>query len=129
MSDRLFAIVNPAAGGGRCGDLASATLERVREIGVELEVAYTKGAGDGTTLAREAYAQGHRRFLVAGGDGTSFEVINGLFPEALERGRPTLAFLPLGTGNSFLRDFGTEGVEHTIASLKNGSHRACDIIR
>jgi diacylglycerol kinase (ATP) len=129
MSDRFFAIVNPAAGGGRCGDLADATLERVRQIGIELEVVYTKGAGDGTTLARKAYEQGHRRFLVAGGDGTSFEAINGLFPEALDRGRPTLAFLPLGTGNSFLRDFSNDGVEHTIASLKKGDGRACDIVR
>jgi diacylglycerol kinase (ATP) len=129
MSDRFFAIVNPAAGGGRCGDLANATLERVRQIGIELEVAYTKGAGDGTTLARKAYEQGHRQFLVAGGDGTSFEVINGLFPEALERGRPKLAFLPLGTGNSFLRDFSSEGIEHTISALKKGDQRACDIVR
>jgi diacylglycerol kinase (ATP) len=129
MSDRFFAIVNPAAGGGRCGDLASATLERVRQIGIELEVVYTKSAGDGTTLARKAYEQGHRRFLVVGGDGTSFEAINGLFPEALERGRPTLAFLPLGTGNSFLQDFSSDGIEHTIQSLKNGDHRICDVVR
>jgi diacylglycerol kinase (ATP) len=40
-----------------------------------------------------------------------------------------LGFLPLGTGNSFLRDFTSRGVEHTIEALKEGRRRACDVIR
>ena len=31
MSERFLAIVNPAAGGGRCGRLAPAALDRVRQ--------------------------------------------------------------------------------------------------
>ena len=38
--------------------------------------------GDGTLIARDAYAKGYRKFIAVGGDGTSYEVINGLFPEA-----------------------------------------------
>jgi diacylglycerol kinase (ATP) len=49
-----FAIVNPAAGGGRCGKLAPYTFERLRAQGVELEVAMTRAAGDATQLARDA---------------------------------------------------------------------------
>ena len=52
-----------------------------------------------------AYAQGYRNFLAVGGDGTSYEIVNGLFPESRADERPALGFLPLGTGNSFLRDF------------------------
>jgi diacylglycerol kinase family enzyme len=55
--------------------------------------------------------------------------VNGLFPEAQTQGRPALGFLPLGTGNSFLRDFTTHGVEHTIEALRKGSRRPCDLIR
>ena len=40
--------------------------------------------------------------LAVGGDGTACEIVNGLFPEALDGERPLLGFLPLGTGNSFL---------------------------
>ncbi len=117
MNKRFFAIVNPAAGGGRCGNLAAAALERVRAAGMELEVAATTRAGEATALAREAYARGVRNFLAVGGDGTAFEIVNGLFPEAQTEGRAALGFLPLGTGNSFLRDFTTRGVEHTIEAL------------
>jgi diacylglycerol kinase family enzyme len=64
-----------------------------------------------------------------GGDGTSYEVVNGLFPEASAGEPPTLGFLPLGTGNSFLRDFSDRGVEHAIESLIAGRSQACDVLR
>jgi diacylglycerol kinase (ATP) len=38
-------------------------------------------------------------------------------------------FLPLGTGNSFLRDFSDRGVEHAIESLIAGRSRNCDVLR
>ena len=129
MTTRYLAIVNPAAGGGKCGRLAAAALDRIRAAGVDLDVATTTRAGQATELARAAYAQGTRNFLAGGGDGTSYEIVNGLFPEALTGGRPALGFLPFGTGNSFLKDFTTRGVEHTIEALNKGTRRACDVIR
>jgi len=92
-------------------------------------MAQTKKAGEATELARAAYARGERNFLAVGGDGTAFEIVNGVFPEALTQGRAVLGFLPLGTGNSFLRDFTTSGVEHTIEALQSGRRRPCDVLR
>jgi diacylglycerol kinase (ATP) len=125
----FLAIVNPAAGGGRSGKLAPGTLDRVRSAGIELTAARTTRAGEATEIARKAYTEGMRNFLAVGGDGTAFEIINGLFPEAINQGRPTLGFLPLGTGNSFLKDFTSHGIEHTIAALQEGASRPCDVIR
>ena len=129
VTERFLAIVNPAAGGGRCGKLAPAVLERVRQAGIDLEAVQTSHRGEASELARRAYAQGCRNFLAVGGDGTSYEIVNGLFPEAVSGARPTLGFLPLGTGNSFLRDFTTRGVEHTIEALARGKRRSCDVLR
>jgi len=70
----------------------------------------------GTRLVRDAYAQGYRKFIAVGGDGTSYEIVNGIFP-ADKDDRATLAFLPLGTGNSFLRDFSDRGVDFAIEAL------------
>ncbi|MGH9687892.1 MAG: diacylglycerol/lipid kinase family protein [Candidatus Acidiferrales bacterium] len=128
MKDHFFAIINPVAGGGRCGKLAPDAIDRVQRNGVGVEVIRTSHAGEATELAREAYARGFRKFLAIGGDGTSFEIINGLFPEAITGGKPVLGFLPLGTGNSFLRDFTTRGVEHTIEALRSGARHSCDVI-
>jgi diacylglycerol kinase (ATP) len=129
VTDRFFAIINPAAGGGRCGKLAPDAIDRLQRFGVGIQVIRTSRPGEATEMARDAYADGYRKFLAIGGDGTAFEIINGLFPEALTGGKPTLGFLPLGTGNSFLRDFTTRGVEHTIEALRDGARRPCDVIR
>jgi diacylglycerol kinase (ATP) len=129
VSESFLAIVNPAAGGGRSGKMLAPALERLRAGGVAVEVAHTSAAGQATQIARAAYGRGVRRFIAVGGDGTSYEVVNGLFPEAGASERPTLAFLPLGTGNSFLRDFSDRGVEHAIESILSRRSQLCDVLR
>jgi len=129
QEERYLAIVNPAAGGGRSRKMLGPALDRLRAGGVAIEVKETQGAGEATQIARDAYGQGFRKFIAVGGDGTSYEVINGLFPQASASERPTLGFLPLGTGNSFLRDFSTRGVEHAIESLIAKRAQACDVLR
>jgi diacylglycerol kinase (ATP) len=125
----FFAVINPAAGGGRCGKLAGPALECLCAAGVPFEAHETRGAGDGIQLAGDAYRAGYRRFLAVGGDGTAYEIVNGLFPQALGAGRPQLGFLPLGTGNSFLRDFSTRGADFATEALIAGRSRACDVLR
>jgi YegS/Rv2252/BmrU family lipid kinase len=129
VTTSFLAVVNPAAGNGRCGKLVGPALDRLRKAGIEMDVAETRYAGHGTELVRQAYGQGYRRFLAVGGDGTSFEIVNGLFPLAQQGERATLAFLPLGTGNSFLRDFTEDGLEHATRALIEGRMRPCDVMR
>jgi diacylglycerol kinase (ATP) len=129
MKNRYLAIVNPAAGFGSCGRLLDPALDKLRRAGVSFEVAMTERAGHATELVREAWRSGYRRFIAVGGDGTAFEMVNGLFPEAGGGDRPRLGFLPLGTGNSFLRDFTDSGAEHTLSALAADRYRPCDVIR
>ena len=141
MNDKFLAIINPAAGGGRCGERVSAVLDRLRAAGIALETTETEAAGHATKMAREAYARGYRKFLAVGGDGTSYEVVNGLFPDSLTAGAgvpeaavATLGFLPLGTGNSFLRDFvdgtsGNNGLQHALEALEARRSQPCDVLR
>jgi diacylglycerol kinase (ATP) len=125
----FFAVVNPAAGGGRCRKLVQPVLDRLRAGGIKLEVVETTGPGQGTHLTRDAWARGYRKFVAVGGDGTSYEIVNGLFPRRESDGPATLAFLPLGTGNSFLREFTDRGVEHAIEALLAGKSQPCDVLR
>ena len=151
MNETFLAIINPAAGGGRCRELVGAAVERLRPAGIAIETAETAAGGDATRIAREAYRRGFRKFLAVGGDGTSYEIVNGLFPDCLatvssnqtaesgssssESGRiPTLGFLPLGTGNSFLRDFSDpkaadRGLAHAMRAIEARQTRACDVLQ
>jgi len=131
----LLAIVNPAAGGGRCGRECGEAIAQLRNRGLDVDVWYTQHAGHGTELVAKAYDEGYRGFIAVGGDGTSYEIVNGLsrYLEADEADEPgercTLGFLPLGTGNSFLRDFTDRGAEYAIEAIGDGHRRPCDVVR
>ena len=130
MRETFFTVVNPVAGHGRCGAMAASALENLRSAGVPLEVVETKYAGHGSELTREAYRNGYRRFLGVGGDGIIYEIVNGLFPGVQSGDLPTVAVLPLGTGNSFLRDFTTEReAEFATRAILEGRSRPCDVLR
>jgi len=128
VNGTFLAVVNPAAGGGRCRKLVRPALERLRAGGINVKVAETSAPGQAAEIVREAYAEGFRKFIAVGGDGTSYEIVNGLFP-AVHAQRATLAFLPLGTGNSFLRDFSDKGVDFAIDALLANRSRPCDVLR
>jgi diacylglycerol kinase (ATP) len=124
----FLAVVNPAAGGGRCRKLVRPALDRLRAGGIDLKMVETSAPGQATVLVRDAYAEGYRKFIAVGGDGTSYEIVNGLFP-AQQAEPPALAFLPLGTGNSFLRDFSDRGVEFAIEAVLARRSLPCDVLR
>ncbi len=130
MRETFLAIVNPAAGGGRAAKLAGPVLARLKDKGLRIDVIASTSAGHVSQLAREAYAQGYRRFLAVGGDGTAHELINGAFQTGGLAERIELGFLPMGTGNSFLRDFTTtDAAEHSIEALAAGRKCSVDLIR
>jgi YegS/Rv2252/BmrU family lipid kinase len=129
VNETFLAVVNPAAGGGRGRKLVGPALDRLRAGGIRIDVAETAGPGLAAQIARDAYARGYRKFIAVGGDGTSYEIVNGLFPGENRADPATLAFLPLGTGNSFLREFTDRGVEHAIEALLAHRCRPCDVLR
>ena len=127
--ERFIAIVNPAAGGGRAAKLAGPKLAELRAQGLAIDVIASSAPGHTAQLAREAYAQGYRRFLAVGGDGTAHEILNGIFAEGPPQRRVSLGFLPFGTGNSFLRDFSKDGAAASVAALLERRTRPIDLLR
>ena len=129
MNEKFLAIVNPAAGGGRSAKLAGNELARLKEKGLHIDVIASTGPGHASELASEAYEQGYRKFLAVGGDGTVHEMINGIFDREQPGERIGLGFLPLGTGNSFLRDFRKNGAESSLEALQGKHMRSVDLLR
>lgn len=128
MSAAYYTIVNRAAGGGRCAKHAPGTLADLERRGTTLDVVFTESPGHATELARRAAADGARRFLSVGGDGTAAEVVNGLMEAGVS---PTceLAMLPFGTGNSFLRDFGVMDVNTAVERVERAQSAPIDVLR
>jgi diacylglycerol kinase (ATP) len=75
-------------------------LQRLERGGIETSTHATLGEGDATLAAADAIARGFDIILAAGGDGTLYEVINGM---AEKHHRPPLGIIPLGTTNDLAR--------------------------
>ena len=128
MKASLCTIVNGTAGGGRAARQAPRALTALERRGLSLDVVYTNGPKHAIELARRAAREGRRRFLSVGGDGTASEVVNGLIAAGVSRDCQ-LGMLPLGTGNSFLRDFGIEGADAAADAIVRGQTRPIDVLR
>jgi diacylglycerol kinase family enzyme len=73
-------IVNPKSSSGSTGESWEDLYIKIKEaFGETPEVAFTKKAGDGTTIAARFLRKGFKKIVAIGGDGTINEVANGFF--------------------------------------------------
>jgi diacylglycerol kinase (ATP) len=115
-------ICNPSSGGGAYDP----EVLRAEFDGYELDWVQTEGPGDASEAARE-WQEG--LLIVAGGDGTINDAVNGLgkagFPEGV-----TLGILPAGTGNDLAATLcipdDPDGAEDVI---RQGRARTLDVAR
>ncbi len=97
MKKYLF-IVNPIAGKGRALELIPKIKESFNKENIDYKIKVTKQKGEGEKLAREGIKEGFNHIIAVGGDGTAYEVVNGIRGEKV-----VLGILPAGTGNDFAR--------------------------
>lgn len=93
-------IYNPTAGRETFKKDLPMVLERLEIAGYEASAHSTTGDGDATIAAKAAMERKFDLVVVAGGDGTINEVINGIAEQAF---RPRLGLIPAGTTNDFAR--------------------------
>jgi diacylglycerol kinase (ATP) len=101
---KTVAIVNPAARNHKAVRVWPKLLENLIPRAVSLTTWWTQGPGHGEILAARARRQGFERVLAVGGDGTIFEVANGLWWEFQGR-LPSLGIVPLGTSCDYVKNF------------------------
>jgi YegS/Rv2252/BmrU family lipid kinase len=119
-------IVNPAAGGGRASQALPTVLARIEAGGRKVKVYPTTGPGVATELALRLAEEGHEELLCGGGDGTTWEVLNGIMQATR---RPALCSIPLGTGNSFLRDLGVFSADDAVTAWLASRTRTVDVVQ
>ena len=93
---KVKVIMNPIAGRGRALKKKPQILKALLEYDAEFHLEETKGPNHATELARQAVEAGFDLIIVAGGDGTLNQVVNGLGGKQVPIG-----VLGLGTGNDF----------------------------
>jgi len=125
---KTLLIVNPVAGHGKGEKCYERLGPALREKMPGLEVRFSEYAGHAVELGKAAAAGGFERVICLGGDGTPFEVIAGLYARGRPAKVPEIGLLPAGTGNSFLRDFGTETPDGALRHILDGRRRRVDLV-
>jgi len=126
---KLLLVFNPSAGGGRARHLLPAIRSGL-EPSAELHVVSTHAPGHARSLVAEADLSGFDGIVAVGGDGTLFEVLNGLYQHP-RANRVPLGLIPVGTGNAFARDLGLSPIDWRsgIELIAAGKTRAFDVGR
>ena len=93
-------FINPVAGRGRARQHARSIRRLLAECGVEIEEIHSNATGDLEYKVFAAASAGAERIIVAGGDGSVHEAVNGILRSA---SRTALGVIPLGTGNDFAK--------------------------
>jgi diacylglycerol kinase (ATP) len=122
----LRMIVNPNAGKKRGALAAEQAASLLRAAGTEVEMVVTEEAGHAVTLAAQIDSSEVEGVIAVGGDGTLFEVINGLFQRDESVPLP-VGQIPVGTGNSFIKDLGIESIEDAVEKILNANLRRVDL--
>lgn len=118
-------IVNPAAGKRDATDYVT---EKVLESGIENYLIYrTKNVGDATEYIKKYLSEnkGEVRFYSCGGDGTLNEVANG----AAGYSNASVTVFPCGSGNDFLKYYGSAEDFSDIKALSEGVNHKIDLLK
>jgi diacylglycerol kinase (ATP) len=139
---RALLVHNPSAAGGRSGKLLPAVLERLRSVGVEVEVHRTSSLSDACLAARQA-ATSVGVVVAMGGDGTVGACAEGLADARIANARvasvadfedarvAALGVVPAGGGNDAARNLGLPFADPLAAAtmLPSLQPRRADLVR
>ncbi|MCK4570589.1 diacylglycerol kinase family lipid kinase [Candidatus Bipolaricaulota bacterium] len=118
-----FLIVNLIAGQGRCKELFPKIKVELDRRRVRYDLHFTNEPMEAIDVAKMGIEAGFSHIVAMGGDGTINEVANGLLGSDA-----TLAVIPAGTGNDFIRMLGIPSDPmQAIDTLLDGAPRTMDL--
>jgi diacylglycerol kinase (ATP) len=123
-------IYNPIAGPWNVQHPVKRACALLEKRGWSVQLQQTEKPGDAAAMAREAAQAGYDTVVVAGGDGTVNEAINGLVGS-----QTALGVLPVGTGNLWARQVGIPPyllanplrIREAVDGLTSGTTRWIDV--
>ena len=99
-SEPIPLFFNPVAGRGRAGRTISQVARLLDSLGLANFLVKSECAGDLETKVFAAVSDGTEKMIVAGGDGSIHEAVNGILRS---NRNVNLGVIPIGTGNDFAK--------------------------
>lgn len=119
-------IVNPTAGKGKVQDEIIEQIKSYFANAENYKIYVTQKEQEGREIAeREAKTNEEIRFYACGGEGTVFEVLNGI----IGCENASLATIPCGSANDFLKFFGDKESFLNVKEMVEGQDVYVDLIK
>ncbi len=100
---KALLIYNNFAGGKTARKKRYNVLKEIRKHDFQVELYLTKPNKQSVNEIREMDLSPYDAFIIGGGDGTIMEALNGYIQNQTAP-KPPIGFIPVGTGNAFVRD-------------------------
>jgi len=121
-------IYNPNAGSGRGDKLYPLILKALRDKGHAVTPYRTLYRFHATEIAKHIDVNACDLLLAVGGDGTVYEVLNGIMQNTSSKEHPLMGVIPVGTGNSFSVDLNMKKWGDGLKAVFQGKSRGVDIL-
>lgn len=137
MKEQWVIIVNVYAASKKAGALWRDTEQLLKSRSIDYQCRMTGQDGTAEELACEACKEGYRHLVAVGGDGTIHDVLNGIMkyidsPDntSVTAKDFTLAVLPLGSGNDWIKSTGVpRNIGKVVELLASGSFIKQDVVK
>lgn len=123
---KILFIVNPKAGKSKGLKVVRHAATLLNHRGILADIQISEFAGHAIELAHGANQSAYSGVAAVGGDGTLFEIINGFLRDGGKIDIP-IGQVPVGTGNSFIKDLDINSVEDAVEKIAVGKTREIDL--
>ena len=118
----------------RCSEVKNQTIspaleKKLSERNIRFELFATQYHGHAFEMIGQIPIREFDAVVTIGGDGTNYQVLNGILKYHGDKQLPPLGILPVGRGNSFARDLQILSIEDGIAALQRQATRKVDVCR
>ena len=117
--------INPIAGKGN-GENIVGDIKKYFKDRKDYEIYITEKSGEATSVAKKQVETGEKtRFFACGGEGTCFEVVNGI----VGYDNAEFGVIPCGSANDFLKNFTNKEKFFDLAAQIEGETQKIDLIK
>ena len=125
---KYYLLVNPAGGTKKGMEILKMVKPIFEKSEVHLDILQTEYAGHANELANTLDFSGYNGLCAIGGDGTLFEMVNGMLKRKDNQNFP-LGLITGGTGNAFMHDLNCLDPIKASERIIKGNLRSVDIAR
>lgn len=125
---KVLLIANPKSGTINFNKAISSVKECFKRYDVESTLMKTDYKGHAVDIVKNENLNIFDSVCAMGGDGTLFEVLNGMLSRSADD-RVPISIMPNGTGNSFMKTVGTTKEDSAVKIIAGNSSRKIDVMK